>query len=248
MPHSLNVNDHKQSSTFALQKCDDVNREMYGISDDVFVFGCFNQAYKMNPELFKVWVEILKGVENSVLWLLRFPPASEQRLLAEAARLGLEPGRIIFTDVVPKEEHIKRCQLVDLFLDTEFCGVTTTCDILWSGTPMISKLGDSMHQRVGGSLLINSGLEDLVVKTWDEYKALAIKLATEERMLLGYRQALEFGRDTNDLFDTQKWVYNLEHGLLQIVHHHEKGHQPKDITCDFLKPRRPSLNGLVEGV
>ncbi|GMI46216.1 hypothetical protein TrCOL_g1466 [Triparma columacea] len=245
MPSTFNVNDHKQSARYALKECPDVRREMYGISDDKFVYACFNQTYKMTPEVFKIWVDVLKEVDNSVLWLLRFPPVSEHRLLDEASKMGLEPGRIVFSDVVPKEEHIKRCKLVDLFLDTEFCGVTTSCDILWSGTPMISKVGEAMHQRVGGSLLKACGLDDLVCETWDDYKALAVKLAMDTEMLLEYIKMLDGGRETNDLFDTQKWVYNLEHGILQIVHQHEKGHHPKDVHCDFQKPRRPSLSGLV---
>lgn len=243
MPGSFTVNDHKQSARFALQKCDDVDRSMYGLSDDVFVFACFNQTYKITPRVFKIWVEILQSVENSVLWLLRFPPFAEKNLLEEAARMGLEPERIVFSDVAPKEEHIKRCQLADLFLDTEFCGVTTSCDLLWSGTPMITMLGEYMHQRVGASLLRSCNVEELVTETWEDYKKLAIKLATEERTLLAHRFNLEMGRETSDLFDAQSWVYNLEHGLLQIVHNHEKGHHNKHVGCDFLK-RRPSLKGL----
>ena len=178
-----------------------------------------------------------------MLWLLRFPPASEENLRAEAEKLGVDPSRLIFSDVASKEEHIKRCQLPDLFLDTEFCGVTTSCDVLWSGTPMISKMGENLHNRVGGSLLTSCGLSELAVSSWSSYKALAVKLAMDDRTLLAHRFNLEMNRETCELVDTQKWVYNLEHGILQIVHGHEKGHPNKDVVCDFTykKSRRPSL-------
>ncbi|GMH53117.1 hypothetical protein TrLO_g6632 [Triparma laevis f. longispina] len=243
MPHSMVVNDHKQTSRFALEKCEDVSRGQYGLSDDSFVYACFNQGYKITPEVFAIWCGILKEVDNAVLWLLRFPPASEDNLLAEVSKLGIDTSRIIFSDVAPKEEHIKRCQLPDLFLDTEFCGVTTSCDILWSGTPMISKLGENIHNRVGGSLLSSCGLKELVVETWEDYKNLAVKLAMDDRTLLAHRFNLEMARETCELFDTQKWVYNLEHGILQIVHGYEKGHPNKDVVCDFTykKSRSPSL-------
>lgn len=108
---------------------------------------------------------------------------------------------------------------------------------------MISKVGSSMHNRVGGSLLAACGLKELVVKTWEEYKDLAVKLAMDDRTLLAHKLNLEMGRETCSLFDTQQWVYNLEHGILQIIHGYEKGHPNKSVLCDFTykRSRRPSL-------
>ncbi len=233
MPGSFLANDHKNSCRFALDEPESFDRGMYGLPEDKFVFACHNQMYKITPKVFGIWCNILNERPNSVLWLLRFPPAGEMNLRKEAEKNGVDPNRLIFSDVVPKEEHIKRCYHADLFLDTEFCGTTTGCDVLWSGTPMISKLGPCMHNRVGGSLLRACGLGDLVVESWDDYKNLAIQLANESNTLMEYRQRLEGGRDTCELFDAQKWVYNLEHGILQIVHGHEKGHALKSVDCDF---------------
>jgi hypothetical protein len=51
----------------------------------------------------------------------------------------------IYSDVAPREEHVKRGFLADLFLDTPACNAhTTACDILWSGTPMLTMTGDKM--------------------------------------------------------------------------------------------------------
>ena len=38
----------------------------------------------------------------SVLWLLRFPPYGERHIHTEAAARGIDPSRIIFTDVAAK--------------------------------------------------------------------------------------------------------------------------------------------------
>lgn len=88
------------------------------------------------------------------------------------------------------------------------------------------------------------GLKELVVQTWAEYKDLAVKLAMDDQTLLAHRLNLEMGRETCDLFNTQQWVYNLEHGILQIVHGYEKGHPNENLLCDFTykRSRRPSLN------
>ena len=66
------------------------------------------QLYKFDPETFGTWCAILRRVPDSVLWLLRFPPYGEARVKAEAAARGVDPARVIFTDVAAKPMHIRR--------------------------------------------------------------------------------------------------------------------------------------------
>ena len=83
--------------------------------------------------------------------------------MAQAHRLGVEPGRIVFTDVAPKQEHLRRGPLGDLFLDTPVCNAHTTgCDILWGGVPMLTLVGTKMAERVAASLLMAAGMEELI--------------------------------------------------------------------------------------
>jgi len=78
-------------------------------------------------------------VPNSVLWLVRFPQAGETNINITATNLGIGSGRIIFVDTVNKEEHVRRGQLADICLDTLiYNGHTTSMDILWSGTPIVT--------------------------------------------------------------------------------------------------------------
>jgi protein O-GlcNAc transferase len=79
-----------------------------------------------------------------VLWLLRFPAVGEPNLQAAAQQLGLPPGRILFSNVAAKEEHVRRGQLADVCLDTPLCNGHTTCmDVLWTGTPVVTLPGMS---------------------------------------------------------------------------------------------------------
>ena len=76
-------------------------------------------------------MNILKKVPNSILWLLRFPAHGEANIKKYAAAEGINPERIYFTGLVSKHEHINRCYLADLCLDTPLCnGHTITCDLL----------------------------------------------------------------------------------------------------------------------
>ncbi|KAI9914899.1 hypothetical protein PsorP6_007576 [Peronosclerospora sorghi] len=231
MPHSYFVNDHKQSARDVLETDKCPKRKDYGVPEDKFVFCNFNQVYKIDPVTFTTWMNILKRVPNSVLWLLRFPPVAETNIRVEARARGIEDQtRLIFTDVAPKDEHLKRGYLADLFLDTPECNAHTTgCDILWGGTPMVTMPKDRMATRVASSLLRAANMSELITNSLEEYEELAVELATDKDRLDELRQRLQDERLHSPLFDTQRWVRNLETGLCMAWERHEKGLAPDHI-------------------
>ena len=238
VPNSFFVNDHRQSARAVLDEPGEATsssdmlgdgvsllpkRADYGLQEDTFVFCCFSQVAKMDPNTFKLWMKILKKVPNSVLWLLRFPPLAETNLLAEAKEEQVSAERLHFSDVVPKAEHLARCRLADLSLDTMlFNGHTTSCDMLWGGTPVLTRAGESMAARVGASLLKAAGLPELIASTEEEYVELAVSLATDRDQLFALRQRLENSRESCALFDTPRWVRNFEKALGEAWRQHEE--------------------------
>lgn len=115
------------------------SRQQYGLPDNAVVYCNFNQLYKIDPPTLRSWCQILQQVPDSVLWLLRFPLHGEANVLKFCAEQGVDPKRVIFSNVAAKEEHVRRGQLADVCLDTPLCnGHTTGMDILWTGTPMVT--------------------------------------------------------------------------------------------------------------
>lgn len=242
MPHSYFVNDHKQSARDVLDTDKCPTRAQYGVPEDKFVFCNFNQVYKIDPVTFRTWMNILKRVPHSVLWLLRFPPLAEANLRAEASAQGVKDARLHFTDVAPKDEHLKRGYLADLFLDTPECNAHTTgCDILWGGTPMITMPKDRMACRVASSLLKAANLSELITTTQEEYEELAVALASDMDKLWAIRRRLEEDRHTCPLFDTARWVKNMETGLLLAWDRHEAGMEPDHIDVPDIEDPRAKL-------
>ncbi|KAK2980440.1 hypothetical protein RJ640_013994 [Escallonia rubra] len=238
LPHCYFVNDYKQASLLLhlLQKNRDVldpsclhKRSDYGLPDNKFIFACFNQLYKMDPEILMTWCNILKRVPNSALWLLRFPAAGEMRLRAYAAAQGVQPDQIIFTDVAIKGEHIKRSCLADLFLDTPLCNAHTTgTDILWAGLPMVTLPLEKMATRVAGSLCLATGVgEEMIVSTMKEYEEKAVSLALNRPKLQGLTDRLKASRLTCPLFDTARWVRNLERAYYKMWKLYCSGQHPQ---------------------
>ncbi|KAL9162279.1 hypothetical protein ABFS82_07G079400 [Erythranthe guttata] len=229
LPHCYFVNDYKQKNLDVLDPKCQHRRSDYGLPEDKFIFACFNQLYKMDPEIFTTWCNILKRVPNSVLWLLKFPAAGEMRLRARAAAQGVQPDRIIFTDVAMKQEHIRRSALANLFLDTPLCNAHTTgTDILWAGLPMVTLPLEKMATRVAGSLCLATGLgEEMIVHSMKEYEEKAVYLALNPSKLRDLTNRLKAVRLTCPLFDTARWVRNLERSYFKMWNMQCAGQNPQ---------------------
>jgi predicted O-linked N-acetylglucosamine transferase (SPINDLY family) len=154
-------------------------RSDFGLPENVFVFCSFNHDYKINPEMFKIWMELLKEVPESVLWLMKLNDTAQANLTKEAYKFDIDPRRIVYATRVPKiEDHLARYQLADLFLDTfPYNGHTTLSDAIYSGLFAVSMFGDTFSSRVGRSLMVDHEQTHGSVNTSEEYKSKAIAIA-----------------------------------------------------------------------
>jgi len=133
VPNSYQVNDDQR----AIAKRTPTRAEL-GLPEHGFVFCCFNNTFKINPAEFDIWMRLLSKVEGSVLWLLAANPWAEANLKREAQARGIEPSRLIFAPMAPLPEHLARCRVADLFLDTFDCNAhTTASDALWVNLPVV---------------------------------------------------------------------------------------------------------------
>lgn len=226
LPNTFQVTDSKrQTSTKVITRADS------GLSDDAFVFCDFNQSFKIQPEMFEVWCRIIKAVPGSVLWLLQGHPSFERNIRAEWAKHGLDDGRLVISGRVPVEEHLARVGLADLFIDTYPCGSGATAnDVLWMGLPLLSLAGGTMVSRMAGSLLHAVGTPELVTNSYEEYEQKAVHLATHPDELAAIRNRMKETRHTCPLFDTARFVRNLDRGFEEIALLARAGSEPKAIT------------------
>ena len=193
-------------------------RSNYEIPEDAFVYACFSEPSKIGSSLFKTWMNVLKQTKLSILLLLKHNEQMKDHLERQATDLGVEPDRLMFLELQPFSEHIKRYGLVDLYLDTNICnGAATVFEALWSGTPTLCFNGELPCNRVSASLLYSIDFQDLVTSTLDEYEKMAISLNTDENEYIGIIRRLEEAKNSYDLFDGKKWVENFEIAIEQIV-------------------------------
>lgn len=191
------------------------------------VFSSFNNAYKIEPVMFDIWMEILKKVPNSVLWLWKNNQEMAENLKTQAKIKGVDPQRLIFGESLPLKKHLKRLGLVDIALDTRiYNGGATTSNALWTGIPVITLQGNHFASRASTSMLKAIGLEELITKNLEEYKNLAIKLATNTKTLAKIKEKIKIRHQTSPLFDIQKFTADLENSYQLIWENYLSGRKP----------------------
>ncbi|MBF0179229.1 MAG: tetratricopeptide repeat protein [Magnetococcales bacterium] len=188
------------------------DRVAAGLPREGFVFCSFNNPNKFNSESFDIWCRLLHALPGSLLWLRASSAVAEARLRQEALRRGISTARLVFARKTPTlEEHLSRLTLADLALDTlPYNSHATGMDALWSGVPLVTRLGESFAGRLGASMLHAVGLPELIADDWEGYYALALDLARDPERLRETRRRLSVNRHTFPLFDPPRFVRNLE--------------------------------------
>ncbi len=207
-------------------------REELGLPAQGFVFCCFNRGFKLMPETFDDWMQILKRVEGSVLWLSEGDRTAVLNLRREAQRREVSPERLIFATGMPSmADHLARLRTAQLFLDTlPFNAHTTASDALWAGVPVLTCAGQALPGRVAASLLNALDLPELITATREQYRELAVRLAHNPAELQQLRDKLAGNRLTAPLFDTVRYTRHLESAFTSIYERHQAGLPPAPVA------------------
>ena len=225
LPHSYQANDRKRGISKK-----QFTRQELGLPREGFVFCCFNNNYKILPATFNAWMQILKMVDGSVLWLLKDNPWVSENLKKEAAKQGIDATRLVFAERMSLPEHLARHRHADLFIDTLPCNAhTTASDALWTGLPVLTLMGESFASRVAASLLNAIGLSELITTSQEEYIALAVKLADNSHKLADIKQKLKQNRLTTPLFDAPLFTKNIEAAYTKMYERYQLDFEPSHI-------------------
>jgi protein O-GlcNAc transferase len=208
---------------------DTPTREQCGLPEDSFVFCSFNNAYKIGPKMFQLWMRLLRVVPKSALWLSQADPIAMTNLRREAERCGVAAQRLIFAPKVENiSDHLARQRQADLFLDTlPYNAHTTTSDALWAGLPVLTCLGETFAGRVAASQLKAIGLPELITVSLEDYEALALKLAREPSLLASIKTKLARNRGTHPLFDTKRFTRHIEAAYTTMWERQQRGAPPE---------------------
>jgi protein O-GlcNAc transferase len=222
LPDCFQANDDKRLVAPSVP-----TRAQCGLPERGFVFCAFHSAYKLNPEVFDVWMRLLAAVPGSVIWLTAATEA-HANLRREAQVRGVDPARLVFAGAAKYSDHLARQELADLFIDAwPYNGGTTASDALWVGLPVLTLAGRSYAARMAGSLLQAIGLSELITYSPEAYEALALRLAREPGLLETVRRKLAANIGTAPLFDTARFTRHMEAAYAQMWQTQQRGERPR---------------------
>lgn len=237
LPETYWVDDSRRASPAAPP-----SREELGLPPDGTVFCGFNNSYKIRPEVFDDWTAILREVPGSVLWIQNSNPGSSlaDNLKAQAVERGLAPGRLVFAPRLPLRQYLALLTVADLFLDTRpYNGHTTASDALWAGLPVLTLPGETFASRVAGSLLHTLGLTDLIARSRDEYRAVAVRLGRDAAERRSLRERLEIAKGSTPLYDTARLTRHMERAYEKMFRTFLSGRPPRGFRVPPLEEPFP---------
>lgn len=212
LPDVYQASDRKRESSPAPTK------KSCGLPGRKFIFCSFNNNHKYTLEVFTTWMNILRRVPNSVLWLLADNEWAEANLRQEAKKQGIDPQRLIFAKRTTPADYLARYLLADLFLDTfPFNAGTTANDALWMGLPVLTLSGRAFAARMAGALLTAAGLPELITQDLQTYEDKAVALAGDSKTRKALRQKLAETRENGPLFNTARLSHNLEAQYIELL-------------------------------
>jgi predicted O-linked N-acetylglucosamine transferase (SPINDLY family) len=188
------------------------SRAEFNLPENKIIFCAFHNPLKINPDIFNVWMNILKKTENSVIWIKANDNLARENLKKETKKREVDPDRLIFARGVENiNDHLKRLKLADIFLDTyPYNSHSTVYDYLKVNLPMIIMEGHSFPSRVGSSIYSSIGLSELIAKNYLDYENIAVNLANDKSKLLKIKKKINIQIQKNYLFNLKKFTQNLE--------------------------------------
>jgi predicted O-linked N-acetylglucosamine transferase (SPINDLY family) len=188
-------------------------------------FGSFNNLPKTSDVLLRCWVQILVHSRTSRLRLTRVrSPQRAAEIVTMFEQSGVARERIECVLYRRDDPHGLQFAGVDIALDPfPYNGVTTTCESLYFGVPVISLHGRNCSSRSGLSILGSLGLSELVASTPEQYIEIALALANDVARLEQLRVSLRVRFEQSPLRDEKGFARNFE----KLLHTAWRKHLPQ---------------------
>jgi predicted O-linked N-acetylglucosamine transferase (SPINDLY family) len=180
-------------------------------------FGCLNNPCKLNSPTLALWTELLAKVDDARLLLLC--PSQWQRghIASTFAAAGVDPMRIEFTAHRRRGDYLRLYDRIDICLDPlVYNGITTTCDALWMGVPVVTLAGPTAPGRAAASILSNLSLGELVAADKPAFLSLARDLAIDFPRRAMLRSSLRQRLERSPIMNAAIFARNVESAYRQM--------------------------------
>lgn len=196
------------------------------------VFGSFNNTAKLSDSCLVLWSAVLRAVPESRLLLKsrQFEdPGFRAAMLDRLDRCGVAPSRIELQGFAHGvAAHHGAYGKIDVALDTfPYHGTTTTCEALWNGVPVVSRVGRCHRARVGKTLLRAVGLPELACEDDASFVETAVELARDAARRRALHEELRQRMRSSRLCDATDFATRFEAAIRHAWVHWCRGLPPR---------------------
>jgi predicted O-linked N-acetylglucosamine transferase (SPINDLY family) len=178
----------------------------------------FNAIQKVNAAVVQAWARVIKEVRGSRL-VIRHRATLQadvrEHLVQRLAQAGAPREMIVVEPPAGNVlEVMDAYNRADVALDTfPFPGITTTCEALWMGVPVVSMEGRTSTARSGRPFIHAAGLDDLVARDEDDFVAIAARLAADVERRAELRRGLRARLESSAMRDERGFTRKFENAL-----------------------------------
>lgn len=194
--------------------CEFSPKEKFGLPKDQFVYCSLNNTYKISPEIFSLWMEILKQAKDSVLFIYADHERAISNLRNSAEKHGIPANRLFFGGRLSRRDYLSQYHAMNVFLDTyPYTAGTTASDAIWMGVPVVTLKGRTFASRMASSVLMSCKLENLVASNPEEYIRIATGLYKNPTLYREVCNQVRSCRLSSNLFDSNQFAREFENLL-----------------------------------
>ncbi|SEG33030.1 tetratricopeptide repeat protein [Thauera chlorobenzoica] len=206
------------------------------LNNGYITLGCFNNPTKVNEVVLGEWAKIMHALPGSRLLLKGMQYNSEdlcRKVRTIMAAQGIEPERLMIEGPSPHRELLQTYNRVDIALDPwPYSGGLTTCEAFLMGVPVVSLPGPTFAGRHSATHLVNAGMPELVVDSWDEYRERVLELASDLGSLSTIRHHLREVLLQSPVCDGPRFAKNFTIAMRAIWQRYCEGKQPAALTLN----------------
>ena len=180
------------------------------LNKSAFTFCSFNNFHKLSDETINVWSEILNQ-GNSELILKDSLEGGEDiknNVIKKFLKKGVKKKQILILENQENiYDHLKLYNKVNLALDTfPYPGVTTSCEAILMGVPVLTMRGFNSNSRCGESILKNINMNEMIADDFHNYVKKAISFMNDKEFSKKYGINLREKALSSPLFDTSNFT------------------------------------------
>ena len=198
---------------------------------ETIILGSLNKENKTSQHVLTSWKKILHECPNTKL-LIKLESYDDHatRLEFYKKQLEVDKTRLLLITKTNNEGYNKLFSMIDILLDTfPYSGTTTTCNALFNSIPVVTYYMPNNHaHNVSSSLLINSGLPELVAKSKDEYVDIIKSIINNPMRIDNYKEIIH--NKFMELMNPIPFMKGYEQVLSNIYNRHEKEETKEKFT------------------